>query len=137
LAVTSGYTGGRVPRPTYRQVCSGTTGHLEAVEVIFDRTVVSFETLAKLFLEIHDPTQAGGQGPDLGEQYESAVFYQSEDQKKTAQALIEILKRKGLRVVTTLRPAATFWPAEDYHQDYYAHTGKTPYCHTRVKRFDV
>ena len=136
FSVTSGYTGGSAPRPTYRQVCSGTTGHLEAVEVIFDPTVVSYRALAKLFFEIHDPTQVGGQGPDLGEQYESAVFYTTDEQKQIAQELIAILKGKRLRIATAVRPATTFWPAEDYHQDYYAHTGKQPYCHTRVKRFD-
>jgi len=136
ISVTSGYTGGHVENPTYRDVCGGKTGHREAVEVLFDRDQVDYETLARLFFEIHDPTQADGQGPDIGEQYRSAVFYESEEQKQTAERLIEVLKGKGLGVVTEVRRAGRFWPAEDYHQDYYARTGKTPYCHTRVKRFE-
>lgn len=135
LSVTSGYTGGNVDNPTYRAVCGGNTGHLEAVEVLFDKERVSYETLARLFLEIHDPTQADGQGPDIGEQYKSAVFYDTDEQKRVAEALIEILKGTGLRVVTEIRKAGKFWPAEDHHQGYYAKTGKTPYCHSWVKRF--
>ena len=136
ISVTSGYTGGHVDNPTYQQVCGGRTGHLEAVEVVFDRTRVDYETLTKLFFEIHDPTQAGGQGPDLGEQYESAVFYSDDEQKRVAEKLIAQLRARRVRVVTAMRPAGKFWPAESYHQDYYARTGKEPYCHTRVKRFD-
>ncbi len=135
ISVTSGYTGGHVANPTYRQVCGGATGHLEAVEILYDKTKVDYETLAKLFFEIHDPTQAGGQGPDYGEQYQSAVFYETDEQRRTAERLIGVLEANGLKVVTVLRQAGKFWPAEDYHQDYYARTGKEPYCHTRVKRF--
>ncbi len=135
ISVTSGFMGGHVEHPSYRQVCAGTTGHLEAVEVLYDKASVDYETLAKLFFEIHDPTQAGGQGPDIGEQYKSAVFYEDEEQRQVAEKLIRVLEDKGLKVVTELRKAGTFWPAEEYHQDYYAKTGKTPYCHTRVQRF--
>jgi peptide methionine sulfoxide reductase msrA/msrB len=136
VSVTSGYTGGRLENPTYRAVCRGDTGHREAVEIVYDKDKVDYETLAKLFFQIHDPTQAGGQGPDLGEQYKSAVFYHDEEQKQIAEKLIGVLKAKGLNVVTEVRGAETFWPAEDYHQDYYAKTGKTPYCHSWVQRFD-
>ena len=136
IAATSGYCGGTKENPTYTEVCTKTTGHYEAVEVIYDPKQTSFETLAKLFFEIHDPTQANGQGPDLGPQYRSAIFYGSEADKATAQKLIAQLERKGYRVVTQLLPTSPFWPAEALHQDYYFYKGKTPYCHRPVKRFD-
>lgn len=135
LTVESGYMGGHVDSPTYEQVSSHGSGHLEAVEVRFDPAKISYEAVAKRFFEIHDPTQADGQGPDIGSQYLSAVFYTSPEQQQTTEALIEQLKARGYAVVTEVRPAARFWKAEDYHQDYYANNGKTPYCHSRVKRF--
>ena len=134
-SAVSGYIGGRTKNPTYQDVCSGTTGHIEAVKVTYDPQKISFENLAKLFFEIHDPTQLGGQGPDIGQQYESAVFYQDEQQKKISENLIRILKDKGMNVVTKLIPATTFWDAEGYHQDYYDNKGGSPYCHFRTKRF--
>jgi peptide methionine sulfoxide reductase msrA/msrB len=134
-SVVSGYTGGHKDHPTYEEVCSGTTGHYEAVEVVFDPSVVSYETVARQFFEIHDPTQWNHQGPDFGEQYRSAVFYRNEDQKKTAEKLIALLKEKGYKVVTEVRKASTFWKAEAYHQEYYEHKGTLPYCHGYVKRF--
>ena len=130
-----GYMGGHKEHPSYEEVCSGTTGHLETLEVVFDPAMISYEELAMIFFEIHDPTQADGQGPDIGEQYLSAVFCRSETQKKTVEKLISILRSKGLEVVTQIRDAAPFWPAEEYHQDYYSKTGGSPYCHIRVKRF--
>lgn len=133
--VRSGYMGGHVKNPTYEQVCYEKTGHAETVEVTYDPSKVSFETLAKAFFEIHDPTQKNRQGPDVGSQYRSAVFYVDEQQKKTAEKLMGILRDKGLDVVTELSPAGEFYPAEDYHQDYYERTGKRPYCHMRVNRF--
>ncbi len=136
LETTVGYIGGDIDNPTYQQVCSKTTGHIEAMEVVFDAHVVSFEELAKLFFEIHDPTQRNRQGPDIGEQYKSAIFYVDEEQKKVSQVLIDILKEKGLDVVTELIPATTFWPAEAYHQQYYEKKGSTPYCHVRIPKFD-
>ncbi len=136
LQARSGYMGGHVETPSYKQVCEGLTGHVETVEVVFDPRKISYESLAKLFFEIHDPTQKMRQGPDVGEQYRSVVFVTNEIQKATAQGLIDTLKAKGLDVATSLEPAATFWPAEDYHQDYYKKTGKAPYCHHRVKRFE-
>ena len=135
-SVESGYMGGQVESPTYQDVSSQTSGHLETVVVRFDPAKVSYEQIAKRFFEIHDPTQADGQGPDLGPEYLSAVFHTSPAQKATAEALIAKLRARGYDVVTELRPAEKFWPAEGYHQDYYAKTGKTPYCHSRVKRFE-
>jgi len=136
IRAVSGYTGGRTPDPTYKQVCTGDTGHIEAVEVLFDPKQTNYETLAKLFFEIHDPTQRDGQGNDRGEQYLSVVFYRDAKQKETAEALISLLHKKGFDVATQLRPAAKFYPAEINHQDYYFKNGKLPYCHRRVKRFD-
>ena len=135
LSVTSGYTGGTVDHPAYKQVCSGKTGHAEAVEIEFDPAQVSYETLAKLFFEIHDPTQMNRQGPDIGTQYRSAVFYTDEEQKGIAEKLIGELKSKGYHVVTTVEKAGIFWEAEDYHQDYYEKIGHQPYCHIYQKRF--
>jgi methionine-S-sulfoxide reductase len=134
-AVESGYMGGHVESPSYEDVSSQGSGHLETVVVRFDPKVVTYESVAKRFFEIHDPTQADGQGPDLGPEYLSAVFYSSPAQKSAVEGLIAQLRTRGYDVVTELRPAEKFWPAEGYHQDYYARTGKTPYCHARVKRF--
>jgi len=135
ISTKVGYTGGHIPNPTYKQVCTGKTGHAEAVEVIFDPNLVSYEELTKLFFETHDPTQVDGQGPDIGDQYRTEIFYFSEEQKKTAEKLINILKAKGLDVVTELTPATTFYEGEEYHQDYYQKSGGTPYCHLYTKRF--
>ena len=134
-SVKSGYMGGHKDNPTYEQVCSGTTGHAEAAEVVYDPAVISFEALAKYFFEIHDPTQKNRQGPDIGTQYRSAIFYNNDEEKRTIEKLIGILKDKGYAVTTEVSPADKFWPAEDYHQDYYDKTGKTPYCHAYQKRF--
>lgn len=135
LSVVSGYIGGKIENPTYEQVCSKKTGYAEAVEIAFDPSVVSYETLAKLFFEIHDPTQLDRQGPDVGNQYRSEVFYTTSEQKIIAQKLIAQLKAKGYPVVTKVTPATKFWPAEKYHQDYYNRKGSAPYCHRYVKRF--
>lgn len=135
LSVVSGYIGGTVDRPTYEQVCTKKTGHAEAVKVTYDPSVTDYETLAKLFFEIHDPTQEDGQGPDLGPQYRSEIFYLTPEQKAVAEKLIARLRAKGYGVVTKVTPATTFWPAENYHQDYYERKGTEPYCHAYTKRF--
>ncbi len=135
IDTTVGYIGGTTDNPTYKEVCGKKTGHAEAIRIQFDPTVVTFETLAKLFFEIHDPTQVNRQGPDVGEQYRSEVFYLDDAQKTTTEKLIGILTEKGLKIATKVTPAGTFWPAEDYHQDYYENKGAMPYCHAYVKRF--
>lgn len=136
IRAVSGYTGGMSENPTYEQVCKKKTGHVEAVEVLFDPKQTDYETLAKMFFEIHDPTQTDRQGPDIGEQYRSAVYYRDDKQKAVAEKLVRLLTDKGFKVVTRLEPSSRFWRAETYHQDYYFVHGKTPYCHRPVKRFD-
>ncbi|MBN1436389.1 MAG: bifunctional methionine sulfoxide reductase B/A protein [Sedimentisphaerales bacterium] len=135
ISTRVGYTGGIRDNPTYREVCTGATGHAEAVEVVFDPSKTSYEKLVKLFFETHDFTQLNRQGPDIGLQYRSAVFYLDEQQKETALAMVAILKQKGYDVKTEVCPAGKFWPAEQYHQDYYEKNGKTPYCHVYKKVF--
>jgi peptide methionine sulfoxide reductase msrA/msrB len=134
-STTVGYVGGKTANPTYQKVLSKRTGHAEAVEVVYDPQKTSFETLARLFFEIHDPTQMNRQGPDIGGQYRSAVFFLDDEQKRTTEHLVGLLEDKGLKVATQVVKAGRFWAAEDYHQDYYAKTGKEPYCHVRTKRF--
>ncbi len=133
--VISGYIGGRSDNPTYKEVCNTNSGHAEAIEVTYDSSKVSYEELAKLFFEIHDPTQVDGQGPDIGEQYRSEIFYVDDTQKEISIKLIKILTEKGYNVATGLTKATTFYNAEDYHQDYYKKTGGNPYCHIYTKRF--
>lgn len=136
ISTTVGYTGGHVPNPSYRQVCTGTTGHAETVEVIYDPSITNYETLARLFFETHDPTQVNRQGPDIGTQYRSAIFYLDDHQKEIAEKLMKELESKGYDVATEITKAGPFYEEEkDYHQDYYQKTGGTPYCHAYTKRF--
>ena len=135
ISVTSGYTGGKTEKPTYEQVCTDKTGHAEAVEIVYNPAKTNYENLAKLFFEIHDFTQLNGQGPDIGTQYRSGIYYFNDEQKKTAEKLVQILKEKGYDVKTEIKSADTFWSAEQYHQDYYERNGKTPYCHIYKKIF--
>ena len=135
ISVTSGYIGGHTENPTYKEVCYENTGHAEAVEIVFDPKQVSYEELTRLFFEIHDPTQLDRQGPDIGDQYRSEIFYVDEEQKEITEKLISMLKSKGYKVATRVTEATTFWPAEDYHQDYYENKGSLPYCHGYTKRF--
>lgn len=135
VKVEVGYTGGAKSRPSYQEVCSGMTGHVEALRVVYDPKVINYEKLVKYFFEIHDPTQRDGQGPDIGSQYLSVIFYYDEVQKNIAMAVMALLEENHAPVATRLLPVSTFWPAEDYHQDYYAKVGKEPYCHRYTQRF--
>lgn len=135
VSSTVGYTGGKEQHPTYQEVKAHTTGHAEAVLVEYDEEQTTYKELCKLFFEIHDPAQTDGQGPDIGPQYRSEIFYLNEAQKAEAEAIIQLLREKGYEVNTRLTLASEFWPAEDYHQHYYDKTGGEPYCHIRVKKF--
>lgn len=135
ISTQVGYTGGEKDNPSYKEVCYTDTGHAEALEIKFDPTKVSYEELARLFFEIHDPTQVDRQGPDVGTQYRSEVFYTSNYQKEIAKKLIKELEDKGYNVATQLTEASQFWDAEEYHQMYYFKKKKTPYCHIKTDRF--
>lgn len=137
LAATSGYMGGHVENPSYREVCYKDTGHLETVEVIYDPSIISFEELAKLFFEIHDPEQTNGQGPDIGPQYLSAIFYNDTEEEDIAMKLINQLEDQGMIIATQLINADDhpFYPAEYEHQSYYKLRNSKPYCHNYTKRF--
>jgi peptide-methionine (S)-S-oxide reductase len=129
--VVSGYTGGTVKNPTYQEVCAGTTGHAEAVEVTFEPKTISYDDLLEIFFALHDPTTKDRQGADIGTQYRSAIFYHSDDQKRRAEAMIERLNRERIfpaPIVTEVVPAGAFYPAEDYHQRYFENNPTQPYC---------
>ncbi len=129
--VESGYTGGGVPHPSYELVCTGTTGHAEAVQVTFDPAVISFSELLEIFFVIHDPTTLNRQGPDSGTQYRSAVYYHSVEQRDDARRAIAALEAAGVwrnPIVTQIEPAAAWYPAEGYHQRYYEQNSSLPYC---------
>jgi peptide methionine sulfoxide reductase msrA/msrB len=135
ISTTVGYIGGHVKNPTYKQVCTGTTGHAEAVEVVFDPSKTSYEKLARLYFETHDFTQVNRQGPDIGEQYRSVIFYTDDSQKVVAEKLAKQLQGKGYKVATKIEKAGEFYTAENYHQDYYEKSGGTPYCHIKREVF--
>lgn len=129
VSAISGYTGGEVANPTYQDVCTDTTGHAEAVLIDFDPNETDYRTLVRTFFEIHDGTQKNRQGPDVGTQYRSAIFYFNEAQKNIAQETIDFLRARGEDIVTELKPAGIFYPAENYHQKYFEkHPEK--HCHT-------
>jgi len=133
--VISGFMGGHLKNPGYYDVIRKDTGHVETVEVLYDPSKVSYETLAKTFFEIHDPTQVDGQGPDIGSQYLSAIFVNNTQERKTIEGLIKVLEDKGFKIATKTRNKSPFYSAEAYHQDYYERKGSKPYCHRKVKRF--
>jgi len=132
---TVGYMGGHTQHPTYKEVCTGETGHAETTEVVFDTTKTTYEDMLKLYFETHDFTQVGGQGPDIGDQYRSVIFYTSDAQKQLAEKYVGILTNKGYKVATIIEKAPEFWPAEDYHQEYYDKKHGSPYCHIYRKIF--
>jgi peptide-methionine (S)-S-oxide reductase len=131
LAAESGYMGGRTPEPTYRDVCSGATGHIEVVQVTFDPAITSYREILEVFFTIHDPTTRDRQGNDVGVQYRSVIFYNSDEQRITAEQVMRDLGGAGIwsnPIVTELRPTATFYRGEDYHQNYYRNNPEQPYC---------
>ena len=130
-SVVSGYMGGQIPNPTYEDVCTGTSGHAEIVQVTFDPGQISYREILQIFFVIHDPTTLNRQGNDAGTQYRSAIFHHSPEQKKTAEDVVADLTRTALypdRIVTEITPASQFHPAEDYHQRYFARNPFQPYC---------
>lgn len=135
ISTAVGFMGGHVEYPSYEDVCKQNTGHLEVTEVAYNPKETSYENLVKLFFETHDFTQTNGQGPDIGPQYLSCIFYVDQEQKDIAEKYIQILKDKGYKVATMLKPLSTFWKAEDYHQQYYDYKGTKPYCHSYKKIF--
>lgn len=133
--VHSGYMGGSAQDATYPKVSTKQTDHVETIEVIYDPSRIDYERLARLFFELHDPTQVNRQGPDIGAQYRSVLFYNSEHERTVAERLITRLRQKGFNIATQLQAAQPFYRAESYHQDYYERKGTLPYCHGYVKRF--
>ncbi len=134
--VVSGYMGGHVKKPTYKEVCNGNTGHAEVVQIVYDPKMISYNELLEVFWQTHDPTTLNRQGADVGTQYRSVVFYHSEEQKKTAEELKLSLNVYGAfadPIVTEISPSSEFYVAEDYHQDYYAQNGSAPYCQFVIK----
>ncbi|MBI5760644.1 MAG: peptide-methionine (S)-S-oxide reductase MsrA [Planctomycetales bacterium] len=135
LKVESGYAGGSIPNPTYRDVCTGTTGHAEVVQIAFDPQAISFRELLEVFFVIHDPTTLNRQGADVGTQYRSAVFHRSPEQEATARQVIAEVAAAGLwdaPLVTEVSPFTIFFPAEDYHQGYFSLHGDEPYCRSVI-----
>jgi peptide-methionine (S)-S-oxide reductase len=131
LQVVPGYTGGTEPHPSYRQVCAGTTGHAEAVQILFDPSVISFTDLLHIFFTTHDPTTLNRQGPDAGTQYRSAIYYHTEEQKRIAERVIKEITAERIwsrPIVTEVTAAPTFYRAEDYHHEYFLRNGEQPYC---------
>lgn len=136
LKVTSGYMGGHVPNPSYEEVCTGTTGHAECLQIIYDPSIVSFDDLLEVFWESHDPTTLNRQGNDIGTQYRSAIFYHNDEQRQKAEHYKAELDKQGAYpnpIVTEITPASAFYPAEDYHQNYYIDHGSQPYCYLVIR----
>ncbi|QEC53385.1 peptide-methionine (S)-S-oxide reductase [Anseongella ginsenosidimutans] len=134
--VSSGYTGGHVPNPSYEEVCTGVTGHAEVARILFNPEVISFEELLEVFWQTHDPTTLNRQGADVGTQYRSAIFYHNEEQKRLAEEYKRKLNESGAfnnPVITEISPLTVFYEAENYHQDYYRNNGDQPYCRLVIK----
>ncbi|MEI7555048.1 peptide-methionine (S)-S-oxide reductase MsrA [Candidatus Chlorohelix sp.] len=135
LDVVSGYAGGKVKNPTYKQVCAGTTGHAEVVQLTFNPEIITFEKILQVFFTIHDPTTLNRQGHDVGTQYRSAIFYHSNEQKAIAEKVIAEQNSSKIwdaPIVTEVTPLSEYYPAEDYHQEYYANNSQQPYCRAVV-----
>ncbi len=136
IKVTSGYSGGNVPNPTYEQVCSKNTGHAEVCQIVYDPSKISFDQLLEVFWKVHDPTTLNRQGNDVGPQYRSVIFYHDENQKNKADHYEAELQKSGAwerPIVTTIEPYKNFYPAEDYHQNYYNSNGNAPYCYFVIR----
>ncbi len=137
LSVTSGYSGGQVANPTYKAVCTGETGHAECVQVVYEPNKISFDELLEVFFEVHDPTSLNRQGADIGTQYRSAIFYHNDEQKQKAEYYKNELNKSGAYdkvIVTEIAPVSKFYPAEDYHQEYYDNNKNTnPYCSVVIR----
>jgi peptide-methionine (S)-S-oxide reductase len=140
--VVSGYAGGHTENPTYRQVCEGNTGHAEVAQIRFDPTVISFKDILRIFFSVHDPTTLNRQGNDIGTQYRSAIFFHDAGQKQDAEEVIKEISDEAIYddpIVTEVTPLEKFWPAEDYHQQYFANNPDQPYCRAvvspKVKKF--
>ena len=134
-SAVSGYSGGTVKNPSYKEVCAGTTGHAEVIQVVYDPSIINFAQLMQVFFLTHDPTTLNRQGNDIGTQYRSVVFYRNEEEKRIAQETIAEVATSGVysdRIVTTLEPFEVFYEAEDYHQDYFAHHPSQGYCQAVV-----
>ncbi len=134
-SVVSGYAGGEVPNPSYRLVCTGTTGHAEVVQITYNPDLVTFEDLLNVFFTIHDPTTLNRQGADVGTQYRSAIFYHNQDQKEIAESTIRRFEQEKIwddPIVTEVAPLDEFFPAEDYHQEYFSNNPNQPYCRAVV-----
>ena len=133
-SVTSGYAGGHVEEPTYEEVCSGTTGHAEVVQVAYDPDVVSYRDLLEVFFAVHDPTTEDREGPDVGSQYRSAVYYHDEEQREAVEAYVAELEERGVYdgIVTEIAPLDAYYEAEEYHQDYYQENPNQPYCAIQI-----
>lgn len=136
LKVTSGYSGGHVANPTYEEVCTKTTGHAECLNILYDRSKISFDDLLEVFWQSHDPTTLNKQGNDVGPQYRSVIFYHNKEQKEKSEKYKEALNKSGAwanPIVTEISPAQTFYSAEAYHQDYYKKNGGQPYCYYVIR----
>jgi len=136
VKVTSGYSGGKIENPTYKQVCTSTTGHAEVLQIVFDPSIITFDELLEVFWKTHDPTTLNRQGNDIGTQYRSTIFYHNEEQKTKAEKYKIELDKSGAYdkpIVTSFEPFVKFYPAEDYHQNYFNENGSNPYCQMVVR----